>query len=213
MSETPWLDAAGVAMWDLVDRYTGHVGYQGGVKAEGLETDPKVIDCSGWVAFLLRAGMEAANRRSGRTLFNADDVAAVRTWSDKLIQDIEGWSGFVLEGDDIRLGGVPAFATIGLRQGGGAWANNHPRPRGITHVVQVVARPTDGQLFVTEAQGWAQPRGLRLLALADWLNVTQTYLKRGDAWGVNAFVARSGSQRVQAAVGPATIETDRVRTS
>ena len=213
MSETPWLDAAGTAMWDLVERYTGHVGYAGGVKAEGLEADPKVIDCSGWVALLLCAGMEAVNRRSGQALFSAGDAAAVRTWSDRLIQAIEGWSGFVLEGDAIGLDGIPAFATIGLRQGGGAWANNHPRPRGITHVVQVVARPADGQLFVTEAQGWAQPRGLRLLALAEWLDVTRPYLKRGDAWAVNVFAARPGSQRVQAAVGPATIETDRARPS
>ena len=194
MNDAPWLDAAGIAMWNLVERYTGRVGYKGGIKAEGLETDPMAIDCSGWVAFLLCAGMEAANRRSGRTLFSADEAPAARTWSDRLIQDVEGWSGFILEGDNITADRLPAFATVGLRQGGGAWAKNHPRPRGITHVVQVVRRPVDGRLFVTEAQGWSQPRGLRLMALPEWLDVTEAYLKRGEAWAVNAFVERPGSQ-------------------
>src|SRR5580692_7779351 len=31
----PWLVATGAAMWELVEHYTGRVGYKGGVKAEG----------------------------------------------------------------------------------------------------------------------------------------------------------------------------------
>jgi hypothetical protein len=55
------LDAAGVAMWRLVERYTGNVGYRGGAKAEGLAAIRPVIDCSGWVSLLLSTGMKAIN--------------------------------------------------------------------------------------------------------------------------------------------------------
>jgi hypothetical protein len=191
MSEPSWLEASGTAMWALIDRHAGRVGYKGGVKASGLNADPPVIDCSGWVALLLSAGMEAANRAADRALFSRGDVEAVGTWSDRMIEELERRSGCILEGDRISLDTLPPFGTIGLRQGGGAWAKNHPRPRGITHVVQVVRRPDDGALFVSEAQGWAEPRGLRLMPLANWLDVTQAYLKRGEAWAVDAFAERS----------------------
>jgi hypothetical protein len=191
MSEPSWLEASGTAMWALVDRYTGRVGYKGGVKASGLDADPPVIDCSGWVALLLSAGMEAANRAADSGLFSSHDVAAVDTWSDRIIEELERRFGCILEGDRISLDTLPPCATVGLRQGGGAWAKNHPRPRGITHVVQVVRRPDDGAPFVSEAQGLAEPRGLRLMPLADWLDVTQAYLKHGEAWAVDAFAERS----------------------
>ena len=177
-------------MWALVDRYTGHVGYKGGVKTEGLDACPPVIDCSGWATFLLATGMEAANAIA-ENMFGSDDLAAVHTWSDRMIDVLERRSGRVLEGDQISATALPAFATIGLRQGGGAWASNHPRSRGITHVVQLVRRPKDGAPFVSEAQGWSEPNGLRLMPLADWLAVTKAYIKRGEAWAVDAFAARN----------------------
>jgi hypothetical protein len=191
MSKSLWLDASGAAMWSLVDHYTGQVGYKGGIKASGLDADPPIIDCSGWVALLLSAGMEAANQAADSALFNSHDVAAVDTWSDRMIEELEQRSGGILEGDCISLDTLPPYATIGLRQGGGAWAKNHPRPRGITHVVQIVRRPDDGAQFVSEAQGWSEPRGLRLMPLPNWLDVTQAYLKRGEAWAVNPFAERS----------------------
>ncbi len=33
MNDFAWMDAAGRAMWALVERYTGQVGYKGGTKA------------------------------------------------------------------------------------------------------------------------------------------------------------------------------------
>ena len=190
-------------MWILVDQYTGQVGYKGGVKANGLNADPPVIDCSGWVALLLSAGMKAANRTVGAELFSSFDIAAVDTWSDRMIGRLEQRSGCVSEGDRIRLDLLPQYATIGLRQGGGAWANNHPRPRGITHIVQVIRRPGDGMPFVSEAQGWSAPCGLRLMPLANWLDVTRDYLRRGDAWAVDPFAERS--RRTGQAAPPARI--------
>lgn len=180
------IEVAGAAMWQLVERYTGGVGYKGGVKAEGLAADPPVIDCSGWAALLLSTAMKAVND-CGREMFDTDDIAKVFTWSDRIIQEIETRTGIVLEGDEITSAVLPRYATIGLRQGGGAWAQNHPRPRGITHVVQIVRRPADGAPFVSESQGWATPYGLRLLPLTDWLEVTRDYLKAGESWAVDAF--------------------------
>jgi hypothetical protein len=191
MTNSPWLEASGGAMWTLANRHTGRVGYKGGIKAAGLDADPPVIDCSGWAALLLSSGMEAANRAAATELFSSDDIAAVHTWSDRMIERLERRSGWILEGDEISLATLPPYATIGLRQGGGAWAENHPRPRGITHVVQVIRRPDNGAPFVSEAQGWSEPRGLRLMPLSGWLEVTQDYLKRGEAWAVNAFTQRT----------------------
>ena len=41
--------------------------------------------------------------------------------------------------------------------------------------------------FVSEAQGWAEPYGLRLLSLVDWLQMTQSCLRIGKAWAVDPF--------------------------
>lgn len=191
MNNPFWHNAAGAAMWKLVERYTGRVGYRGGVKEGGLKLDPPVIDCSGWTAFLLSAGMNAANRVGTSGSFGPAEIAAVQTYSDRMIEELERRSNWILEGDAITLDTLPPFATIGLRQGGGAWATNYPRPRGITHVVQIVRRTDDGVPFVSEAQGWADPYGLRLTPLDAWLDLTHDYLKRGDAWAVDAFATRA----------------------
>jgi hypothetical protein len=167
MDRASQIDIGGSAMWQLVERYTGHVGYKGGVKREGLTADPPVIDCSGWVSLLLSTAMTSVNDSSGQEVFSGDDVAAVSTWSDRIIEAIETRTGTILQGNRINLAELPRYATIGLWQGGGAWAQNHPRPRGITHIVQIVRRPGDGAPFVSEAQGWAEPYGIRLLPLSD----------------------------------------------
>ena len=197
---SPWLAAAGDAMWALVDRYTGLVRYKGGTKAAGLAAEPPVIDCSGRAALLLSSGMKAVTSSAGKAVFSSDEIAAVSTWSDHMIEVLKRQSGWMLEGDEITAEALPAFATIGLQQGGCAWANNHPRPRGITHVVQLVQRPRDGARFVSEAQGWAEPFGLRLLPLEDWFDVTRAYITRGKAWAVDAF-ARAGAHQPRSAEG------------
>ncbi|MBW0003175.1 MAG: hypothetical protein JO216_06780 [Hyphomicrobiales bacterium] len=179
-------------MWELAERYAGHVGYQSGTKAAGLNLDPPVIDCSGWVALLLTVGMNAANQRANRTLFNSEDVEAIQTWSDRMIEELERRFGKILGGDQITLESLPSYATLGLRQGGGDWAKNHPRPRGITHVVQIVRRPQDGARFVSESQGWAEPCGVRLVPLTEWIEVTREFIKPGEAWAVNAFAKLEG---------------------
>src|SRR5689334_16891259 len=123
-----------MTMWRLVQRYTGKVGYRRGVKSEGLTADPPVIDCSGWARVLLAQGMQAANEVAGRAVFRTDDVQALQAWSDRMIQEIETRTGFILEGPDITDVSLPRCAAIGLKMGEPAWANNYPRPRGITHI-------------------------------------------------------------------------------
>jgi hypothetical protein len=116
MGEATQLGAAGAAMWNLVERYTGHVGYKGGAKASDLLAMPPVIDCSGWAELLLAAGMRAANAAANYELFSAE----IHTWSDRMIEVLERRSGVILEGDCINLDTLPLYATIGLQQGGGA---------------------------------------------------------------------------------------------
>ena len=180
-----WLDTANAAMWELVHRYTGKVGYKLGAKADSLNHDPAVIDCSGWTALLLSDAMKAAN--NVQAIFSEADLAAVHTNSERMIENLERRSGLILEGDQIEINALPRYATIGLQQGGGTWAANTSRPRGITHIVQVVRRPTDGLPFVSEAAGMFRPPGVRLLSLIDWLEQTESYLRRGTAWAVDPF--------------------------
>jgi len=47
MNRAAPLVAAGTAMWNLVERHTGHVGYKGGAMMDKLQAIPPVIDCSG----------------------------------------------------------------------------------------------------------------------------------------------------------------------
>jgi hypothetical protein len=138
------------AMWDLVQTYTGRVGYQRGMKSEGLSSDPPVIDCSGWTRLLLTKAMQAENEAAGCAVFGSSDVEALQVWSDRIIQEIETRTGFVLEGDKITVDSLPRCATIGLKIGEPSWANNYPRPRGITHIVCGCASPIAGMRTAVE---------------------------------------------------------------
>jgi hypothetical protein len=187
LSAVPVLSRGEATMWRLVGRYTGCVGYGRGTKAEGLSADPPVIDCSGWVALLLTQAMQAENEAAGRTRFRADDVSALHAWSDRIIEEIETRTGFILEGSEITARSLPRCATIGLKTEDSAWTANHPRPRGITHIVQVVRSPQNDAPFVSESFGGSTPPGLTLTPLADWLTLWQPRLSAGEAWAVDPF--------------------------
>jgi hypothetical protein len=178
---------AEAAMWQLVQRHTGRVGYQRGAKSEGLDAHPPVIDCSGWVGLLLAKAMQAENEAADRAVFRADDVSAMRAWSDRIILEIETRTGFILEGAEISAARLPRCPTIGLKMGEPAWAVNHPRPRGITHVVQIVRRPADDAAFVSESLGGMAPHGIRLNPLTDWLVEIQPRIRVREAWAVDPF--------------------------
>lgn len=174
-------------MWELVQTYTGRVGYQRGTKSEGLSADPPVIDCSGWTGLLLTKAMQAENEAAGRAVFVSGAIEALQVWSDRIIQEIETRTGFVLEGGKITVHSLPRCATIGLKVGEPSWANNHPRLRGITHIVQVVRRPEDGAPFVSESFGGAVSPGISLTPLEEWLAQSRPHLGAGEMWAVNPF--------------------------
>jgi hypothetical protein len=178
---------AEAAMWQLVQRHTGRVGYRRGVKAEGLSATPAVIDCSGWVALLLSEAMQAEHDAAGRPLFRADDMLALHTWSDRMIEAIEARTAFVLAGRQIAMTNLPRCATLGLKIGEPAWASNHPRPRGLTHIVQVVRQPQDDAPFVSESFGGTVAPGISLTPLAEWLARMQSHLRAGEIWAVDPF--------------------------
>jgi len=180
-------EAGEAIMWRLVQRYTGQVGYQRGVKSEGLSATPPVIDCSGWTALLLTQAMQAENEAAGRDVFGADDMLALQVWSDRIIHEVEIRTGFILEGPEITAASLPRYATLGLKMGEPAWATNHPRPRGITHIVQVVRRPEDDAPFVSEAFGGSPLPGISLTPLAEWLALAQPRIRAGEVWAVDPF--------------------------
>ena len=174
-------------MWRLVQRYTGQVGYQRGVKSEGLSVTPPVIDCSGWTALLLTQAMQAENEAARRDVFGADGMLALQVWSDRIIHEVETRTGFILQGPEITSTSLPRCATIGLKMGEPAWATNHPRLRGITHIVQVVRRPEDDAPIVSEAFGGSQLPGISLTPLAEWLALEQPRIRAGEIWAVDPF--------------------------
>ena len=174
-------------LWRLVQQYTGRVGYRRGVKAEGLSMTPPVIDCSGWVGILLTQAMRAENESAGRTIFGEQDLQALHAWSDRIIHEIEVRTGFILEGRNIAGHTIPRYATIGLKMGQPAWANNHPRTRGITHIAQVVRRPLDGSPFVSESFGGAAEPGISLTPLNDWLSRANAHCGVHEIWAVDPF--------------------------
>jgi hypothetical protein len=180
-------EAGEAIMWRLVQRYTGQVGYQRGVKSEGLFVTPPVIDCSGWTALLLTQAMQAENEAARRDVFGADGMLALQVWSDRIIHEVETRTGFILQGPEIAATSLPRCATIGLKMGEPAWATNHPRLRGITHIVQVVRRPEDDAPFVSEAFGGSQLPGISLTPLAEWLALEQPRIRAGEMWAVDPF--------------------------
>ncbi|QGZ65295.1 hypothetical protein [Paraburkholderia acidisoli] len=134
------------------------------------------------------SAMQAENEATGRARFNPADVSAIQVWSDRLIHEIEARTGFVLAGGEITMRSLPRCATMGLKLGAPAWANNHPRPRGITHVVQVVRRPGDDAPFVSESIGSAVAPGVRLTALETWLACSEAHLRAREIWAVDPFL-------------------------
>lgn len=180
-------EAGEAAMWRLVQRYTSRVGYQRGVKSEGLVANPPVIDCSGWTALLLSQALQAENDAADRAVFAAADMQALHAWSDRIIDEIGARTGFILQGPEFTAESLPRCATLGLKLGEPAWAINHPRPRGITHIVQVVRRPDDDAPFVSESFGGSSTPGITLTPLAEWLARTEPCILAGEVWAVDAF--------------------------
>ena len=180
-------EAGEAAMWRLVERYTGRVGYQRGVKSEGLSANPPVIDCSGWTALLLTQALHAENEATARMVFAANDIEALHVWSDRIVHEIERRTGFILQGAEVTAHTLPRCATIGLKIGDPAWAINHSRPRGITHIVQIVRRPEDDAPFVSEAFGGLVAPGISLTPLAEWLGRSQPRIRANEVWAVDAF--------------------------
>ncbi|NPT41664.1 hypothetical protein GNZ12_10085 [Paraburkholderia sp. 1N] len=185
-------EAGEAAMWRLVQRYTGRVGYRRGIKSEGLLANPPVIDCSGWTALLLTQALQAENEAAfrgapPRRVFAAHDIEALHVWSDRIIHEIERRTGFILQGAEITADTLPRCAAIGLKMGDPAWAINLPRPRGITHIVQIVRRPEDDAPFVSEAFGGSVAPGIRLTPLAEWLARSHPHTLANEVWAVDAF--------------------------
>jgi hypothetical protein len=182
----PVFPSAEGRMWDLVQQYTNLVGYQRGAKGPSLRAKPPVIDCSGWVAFVLTEAMKAQNTDAGEDIFDVADIDTGDPWSDRIILEVEARTPLLLVGREITAGGLPRSATIGLNEGYFTWQENRARLRGINHIVQVVRRPADQAPFVSESCAAGQG-GVRLTPLADWLDAHTREIQAGNAWSVDPF--------------------------
>ena len=201
---SPAFKAAEERMWALVRQYTGRTGYQRGTKSSGLEADSAVIDCSGWVGLLLTEAMKAQNADAGSNVFDPADIAVCNAWSDRIILEIEARTPLLLEGPDITATSLPRNATIGINEGYFAWQENHPRLRGINHIVQVLRHPSDDAAFVSESHP-SGAGGVRLTSLTEWIDANASHIEAGRAWAVDPFamagVAASAQKLTRAGAG------------
>lgn len=185
-ASVPVFPAAERRMWDLVQLYTGRVGYRRGTKTLATGVERPVIDCSGWVALMLSEAMAAQNADAGEDVFDNADIAACNAWSDRIILEIEVRTPMLLEGPDVTSAKLARCATIGVNEGYFNWQENHPRLRGINHIAQVLRRPADQAPFVSESYSTG-PGGVRLTPLADWLDANSRHIRDGRAWAVDPF--------------------------
>ena len=184
----PDFPSAEARLWDLSQAYVGRVGYRLGAKAASLDAKPAVIDCSGWVAFLLMAALRAQNVDANEDVFDEADIAACNAWSDRVILEIEARTPVLLTGPQITPSALPACATIGLKVGYQNWEQDAFRLRGIDHIVQVVRRPGDRARFVSESCGpEGQAGGVRMTPLDAWLTSHEATVKAGNAWAVDPY--------------------------
>lgn len=195
----PAMPVAEDRMGALIEQYTNRVGYERGAKAVSLGATPPVVDCSGWVALLLRQAMKAQNDDAGEAIFNLADIDVVDPWSDRLILDIEARTTVLLEGRDITAESLPRYAVIGLNEGYASWQDNRPRLRGINHIALVVRRRADQTPFVSESYS-INPGGVRLTPLRPWLDNWANEIRSGKAWAVDPFaLADPSSAWIEAA--------------
>ena len=173
-------------MWELAQQHTARTGYQRGAKRTSLAAEPPVIDCSGWVAFLLTEAMAEANSAAGTDVFDWSTFAVPQPWSDRMILDIENRTAAPIEGADILGKDLPRCATIGLNEGYFPWQGNKPRVRGINHIAQIVRNPADDTPFISDSYS-IEPGGVRLLPLNEWLDRYAGCIRKGNAWAVDPF--------------------------
>ncbi|MBT0670707.1 hypothetical protein HT136_20270 [Novosphingobium profundi] len=152
-------------LWALTERCAGRVSYELGAKlsAQGR------IDCSGWVCELTQAAFSAINAAAApEVVFERSDFAALVTHSDGIVSGIERRTGFVLHGAQVTAAALRPGMLIGMDYGAHTWELGHPpRVYGIDHIVQVVAEPGSGRLYISQSSSWEN--GVNRVPLADWL--------------------------------------------
>jgi hypothetical protein len=181
----PDFPTAQAVFWDWSVHYANRVIYKLGAKAPNLRSNPPCIDCSGWVAFLLLAGLKAQNTEARENVFDPDDIALLDTYSDRIILEIEARTPDLLTGKDITLNALSPGMAIGLAETHQAWEANAERVRGINHIVLVVRQPSDRSLFVSESRGPDRTGGVRLTPVVDWLGQQSPWITAGRAFAAN----------------------------
>jgi hypothetical protein len=181
----PDFPTAQVVLWDWSAHYANRVSYKMGAKATNLGGTPPCIDCSGWVAFLLLAALRAQNTEARENVFDPDDVAVLDTYSDRIILEIEARTPQLLTGAEITQSTVTPGMAIGLAETHQDWEANAERVRGINHIVLLVRRPSDNEMFVSESRGPERIGGVRLTPVSHWLAQQSQWIAAGRAFAAD----------------------------
>jgi hypothetical protein len=167
-------------VWELTtDAVARKVGYELGAHADRLSSNPPVIDCSGWIAYLLQTACRWINAVANETVFAAADLAAMQTYSDAMVRTIRDRTGFMLQDADVTEPALRSGMVIGVNEGPQNWTGTEARPLGISHVLLVIRNPVSDVKYVTqsttdrlpqsEGSIISGPRGVCCVQLAAWL--------------------------------------------
>jgi hypothetical protein len=195
----PRTGAANARMWQLAQWAIGQrIGWRLGAKRSAMLHEG-VIDCSGWVAWLLAEGFAAENTAmvhqpgapAPAVIFDKADLAAIDTYSDAIVGNVARLTGFLLEGLAIAGANLSPGMVIGLNAGEYGWESSAPRSRGIDHVVIVLRNPVGnggGPLYICQSaagHGVAPAGGVSLMPLATWMEQVAKLALAGRLFAVD----------------------------
>ncbi|KAF1716009.1 peptidoglycan-binding protein [Pseudoxanthomonas yeongjuensis] len=173
--------AQGIALTaahDLSVKYD-HVKYAMSGKYPGVDgkhPDQGYVDCSGWVATMQNATMAEINAKTGREVFDKNELFKLGTDGAAMIVDkAQARSGVMIEGKAVTRDVLKEGMIIGEDNGPTKW--DAGRYKGIDHITMVVRDPKSGELVISQSRGG---EGVELSSL-------DGYLERKQANGVKLY--------------------------
>lgn len=177
-AETAPQGIALTAAHDLSVKYD-HVKYAMSGKYPGVDgkhPDQGYVDCSGWVATMQNATMAEINAKTGREVFDKNELFKLGTDGAAMIVDkAQARSGVMIEGKAVTRDVLKEGMIIGEDNGPTKW--DAGRYKGIDHITMVVRDPKSGELVISQSRGG---EGVELSSL-------DGYLERKQANGVKLY--------------------------
>lgn len=181
--DAPELPGVNETLWRATQIALGKVRYRLGEKHSARGA----IDCSGWVAEITARTFDAVNLAAAPdVVFHRADYRVLDTHSDGIVSGVEARTGQVLHGEEVRAEALREGMLIGINFGDYRWERNRPpRVYGIDHIVQVVRKPGDDQLCISQSS--SSGGGVNVVVLSRWLEQLKGRIRGGRVHAVDPF--------------------------